>query len=118
MPRGLALGMQRVWHCFCLNVGGSGIGNTNGSGIVIPVGILNAKGYGIGIPRGLALVQFECQWVWQRECQESTIGFISMPEGLALISFLAFLITALRAIVQSDCRVASNHPMGRYADTR
>ena len=72
------------------------------------------RGLALGMPRGLALVQFECQWVWQRECHESTIGFISMLEGLALISFLIYPITRLRAIVQLDCRVASNHAMGRY----
>ena len=65
---------QGVWHWFCLN----------------------AKGAGIGNPKG------------------SAIGFTSMPRGLSLISFLAYLITRLRAIVQSDCSVACNHAMGQY----
>ena len=52
MPWVLGFGMPRVWHCFCLNAGGSGIGNAKGSGIVLPVAILNAKGSGIGNAKG------------------------------------------------------------------
>ena len=37
-----------------------------------------------------------------------------MPRGLSLTSFLVYLITRLRAIVQLDCRVACNHAMGQY----
>ena len=37
-----------------------------------------------------------------------------MARGLALTSFLSYLITRLPAIVQLDCRVVRNHAMGRY----
>ena len=37
-----------------------------------------------------------------------------MPRGVSLISFLGYLITRLRAVVQLDCRVACNHAMGQY----
>ena len=57
---------------------------------------MNAKGAGIGNAKG------------------SVIGSASVPRGLSLTSFLVYLITRLRAIVQLDCRVACNHAMGQY----
>ena len=57
---------------------------------------MNAKGAGIGNAKG------------------SVIGSTSVPRGLSLTSFLVYLITRLRAIVQLDCRVACNHAMGQY----
>ena len=57
---------------------------------------MNAKGAGIGNAKG------------------SAIGSASVPRGLSLTSFLGYLITRLRAIVQLDCRVACNHAMGQY----
>ena len=67
-----------------------------GLALRIQTGILNAKGSCIGNAKG------------------SVIGSTSMPRGLSLTSFLGYLITRLRAIVQLDCRVACNHAMGQY----
>ena len=50
--------------------------------IALQIGILNAKGSCIGNAKG------------------SVIGSTSMPRGLSLISFLGYLVTRLRAIVQ------------------
>ena len=62
----------------------SGIGNAKGPGIALQTGILNANGSCIGNAKGFA------------------IGFASMPWGLSLTSFLGYLITRLRAIMQLD----------------
>ena len=43
-----SISMQRVWHRFHRYARGSGIGDAKGSDIVLPIGILNAKGSGIG----------------------------------------------------------------------
>ena len=90
------------------------IGMLGGLALGMPRSLALFFQWRFSVPRDPALVLFECQWVWQRNCHESTIGFISMSEALALISFLIYLITRLRAIVQLDGRVACHHVMGRY----
>ena len=58
--------------------------------------IIGARALGFSFQcqqRVLALALFECQGVWHWEFIGSAIGFISMARGLALISFLSYLIT-------------------------
>ena len=68
----------------------------------------------VWMTEGLALLLFECRESGIGNAKGSAIGFASMPQGLSLTSFLGYLITRLRAIVQLDCRVVCNHAMERY----
>ena len=74
------------------------------------------RGLVLGTPRGLALVLFECQWVFlaldnPRVCH----WFYKYAKGSGTHFISEFLINRLRAVVQIDCTVACNRAMGRYS---